>query len=620
MRLDPDLALSMFAMMISVAACSPARNLQTAAIQADLDPAVSERSAVPAGISQQAGFLAEEFLINEQDVSSGLNNIQGEVSMAVNRNNPDQAAAAIMNVLPGTNSGNLLLAITSDGGETWVNRTLMTDTNATNIADPMLAWDGEGRLFLAQLPVLSGNIPLGVDVLRSLDGGLSWETPVRISSARGQDDKVALAADDNPDSPYFGNVYVAWKWPPGPTWFSRSTDHGGTFSPPQNIDIKGISGLDLTVASDGAVLLASNFGGGGTQVRGPYVQRSLDGGVSFGPSTRAARGNARFEVFPAAHCTNPGAFINASIDADRTGGLHDGQVLLSWVDYPDSAPVCPNPCSDDCPTVVRYAVSDDTGQTWSEGKSLPSPGGAQFFQWSDIDQANGDWYISYRDTSDDPLHRSAMTRLVRSDDQGQTWSDPLTLSSDTGVLINFPGHYYGLAAQNGKIYAGWADYRSNQRGDFYIASVDRRETFQINSGLNDAWVNAEGALQGMFITVFPELKIIFLAWFTFDSTVPPDDAMAIFGAPDQRWVTALGSYEGKRAELNAELTSGGLFNSSEPLPVQDTQYGNIILEFSDCAEATVSFDFPSAGELGEFTINRVLEDNIALCLALQNQR
>jgi hypothetical protein len=152
---------------------------------------------------------------------------------------------------------------------------------------------------------------------------------------------------------------------------------------------------------------------------------------------------------------------------------------------------------------------------------------------------------------------------------------------------------------------------------------DGGSTFELNSGLNDAWVSADAAFQGMFVTVFPVLKLVFVAWFTFD--VPPAQAleqnpgtslesmMAAFGADDQRWITAVGAYDGNRAVLNAELTTGGQFNSSNPLPVQDTDYGNITLEFSDCSNGSVSFNFPKAGQSGEFAITRTLDDNVALC-------
>lgn len=89
--------------------------------------------------------------------------------------------------------------------------------------------------------------------------------------------------------------------------------------------------------------------------------------------------------------------------------------------------------------------------------------------------------------------------------------------------------------------------------------------FEMNAGLNDAWVNSGAPLQGLFVTVFPVLKRVFLGWFSFDSELPTEPAMAVFGASDQRWVTAAGMFNGNRAELKVEFTTGGLFNTAEPI-------------------------------------------------------
>ncbi len=147
----------------------------------------------------------------------------------------------------------------------------------------------------------------------------------------------------------------------------------------------------------------------------------------------------------------------------------------------------------------------------------------------------------------------------------------------------------------------------------FLNSVGSGAEFEINAGLNDAWVNAGAPFQGLFITVFPVLKLIFVGWFTFDSEPPAEDVMAVFGAPDQRWVTALGSYAGSSASLNAELTTGGSFNSSNPVPTQDTEYGSIDIEFTDCRTGIVKFEFPAAGQSGEFAFQRAVESNVPLC-------
>ena len=603
--------------LVIISGCQSAPELQASlGVQNAENRSASEESPHQSSLLELVNIVStDEWTITESNLGSGPGFNQGEVSVAINRYNTDQAVAAVMSVEREPNDGPILLVNTQDGGKTWHQQSIRSSPS-TLIADPMLAWDAEGRVFLAQIPVIGGTSPIGIDVIRSLDGGFTWESTVRLSSAQNMDDKVALTVDDQLDSPWSGNVYVAWKWPGGPIWFSRSTDHGVSFSTPQDIDNKATSGLDLTVAKDGTIILAHSFGS-----EGIYVQRSIDGGQLFQPAVKASDKNAGFEVFPSAHCSDPGAFINASIDAYRPGDEESQTVLLTWVDYPDSSPSCSTPCGDDCPTQVRYSVSRDNGQSWAIPQSINSGGGSQFFQWSDIDQENGDWYIIFKDTSADPVHRKTHTLMVRSTDEGQSWSDPVQLSSASGATFRWPGHYQGMAAHDGKIYAGWADYRSHVWGDFYMASVEMNtgDGFIMNAGLNDAWVNTEAPFQGMFITVFPVLKLVFVAWFTFESESADDTLMAGFGASDQRWVTGIGSIDGNRAELNMELTFGGVFNQSDPMPLQDTDYGSMILEFTDCAQGFVSYDFPSVDLSGEFAINRVLESNIALCEALNQQ-
>jgi hypothetical protein len=157
--------------------------------------------------------------------------------------------------------------------------------------------------------------------------------------------------------------------------------------------------------------------------------------------------------------------------------------------------------------------------------------------------------------------------------------------------------------------------------------ADHGAGFAINPGLNDAWVTAQAPYQGLFITVYEDLGLVFVAWFTFETAAQEGATTtqslqsglpAVFGAEDQRWVTATGPYSGGQASLNMELTSGGQFNAAEPQAVQDTNYGTMVLNFSDCASGTVTYDIPSKGLAGSFAIGRVLEDNAALCEALQS--
>lgn len=137
----------------------------------------------------------------------------------------------------------------------------------------------------------------------------------------------------------------------------------------------------------------------------------------------------------------------------------------------------------------------------------------------------------------------------------------------------------------------------------------------INAGMNDAWVSADAPFQGLFFTVFEDLGLLFLSWFTFDSQVPAQDT-ATFGASDQRWVTGLGNYVGNTVTTNVELTSGGIFNGSVPIASQMPSYGTITIVFNSCNEAILTYNFPGPGLSGQMTLTRVVSDNVALCEAL----
>ncbi len=139
--------------------------------------------------------------------------------------------------------------------------------------------------------------------------------------------------------------------------------------------------------------------------------------------------------------------------------------------------------------------------------------------------------------------------------------------------------------------------------------------FRVNAGLNDAWFEPATRGQGMFINVLPDRGQLFLAWFTFDSQRPADDAPALVGAPGQRWLTALGPLRGNRAELTVSLTEGGTFDS--PLPVPATsEAGRIVVAFSSCDQGMLTYQFPALERSGQIPIRRVVGDNVALCEAL----
>ncbi len=149
---------------------------------------------------------------------------------------------------------------------------------------------------------------------------------------------------------------------------------------------------------------------------------------------------------------------------------------------------------------------------------------------------------------------------------------------------------------------------------------DALEGFVINAGLNDAWYNPATNGQGFLISVFPNIKQVFLAWFTYDTERPPMDATAILGEPGHRWLTAQGPYVGDTANLTIFVTEGGVFDAAEPAATTDPAGdGTMTIEFADCANGLVSYEIASLGISGEIPIERIVPDNVVLCETLSGQ-
>jgi hypothetical protein len=141
---------------------------------------------------------------------------------------------------------------------------------------------------------------------------------------------------------------------------------------------------------------------------------------------------------------------------------------------------------------------------------------------------------------------------------------------------------------------------------------------EINAGLNDAWFNPDTDGQGFFFIVFPEIRQMFMAWFTYDTERPPVNVMAILGEPGHRWLTAQGGYEENVALLDIFVTAGGVFDSAQPAPITQ-QDGEIMVEFDTCNSGVVTYDIPSINGQGVIPIERVVLDNVSTCYLLGKQ-
>ena len=184
--------------------------------------------------------------------------------------------------------------------------------------------------------------------------------------------------------------------------------------------------------------------------------------------------------------------------------------------------------------------------------------------------------------------------------------------SSGAVSLSLDGNRLAVGAQAN-------DGNGENSGHVRAFDFSMFNVFKINAGLNDAWYYPETSGQGFLITVFPDLNLVSLAWFTYDTELPAEDAPSNLGDPGHRWLSGLGVIDGNQVNMNIEMTSGGLFDTATVIERTDPpgSDGTITLTFDNCNSGTVEYDIASINRQGTVPIQRVAGDNIVLCEALK---
>ncbi len=126
------------------------------------------------------------------------------------------------------------------------------------------------------------------------------------------------------------------------------------------------------------------------------------------------------------------------------------------------------------------------------------------------------------------------------------------------------------------------------------------EQFQITPGLSGAWFNPDTNGQGIYLEVLP-----------IDTEHPDASVPSTIGAAGNRWLTASGNFQGNQFVGSVFKTSGGLFDN--PTAVSNTNIGDIILTFTNCGLAEMSYVLDDSGLTNTINIQRISGSNIDFC-------
>src|SRR4029077_2016095 len=216
--------------------------------------------------------------------------IQSETYTGANPDNPDQVLAAFNDSRCAASNNFSGISTSTDGGLTFTRLTNGSGCSpfANTFGDPVVIYNKPSATWFTVW--LDGNSPCTLGGYKSTtpDDPNSW-THFCVHN-NGGDDRESGWADNNPSSPFFGNMYVSWNdfnQPNANIFVSRSTDNGVTWSSAIMVSTQSTFIRDVQITGDmsgnGTLYIAGmDEGGGGFPHNDTnLIFKSTDGGATW---------------------------------------------------------------------------------------------------------------------------------------------------------------------------------------------------------------------------------------------------------------------------------------------------------------------------------------------------
>ena len=405
-----------------------------------------------------------------------------EVSIAINPVNIDNiVAGSLMRGYPDSTAPNFSF-VSRDGGKTYSTSPVPNPDMRTQ-GDDILLFSGDGVCvhafisFVGLWEAAPQRAASGIAIVRSDDGGGQWSEPVpvvdHINTTSPMEDKPWLVFDRQHRSPYYNHLYCSWtrfdvygSTDPQDTtqiMFSRSTDAGKTFEPPQRVSDQPGSCVDDDDALEGAT---PSVGPEGTVYvvwagpRGIEMDRSIDGGQSFGQDKLVIEMPGGWASSVDGISRHNGMPVTG---VDHSQGKNRGTLYINWIDERNGD------------KDVFLIHSHDRGETWSAPLRVnddpPQNGRDQFFTWMAIDPVDGSINIVFYDRRDTKGTGTRLT-LARSLD-GETFQNiPIEFPEFACHEEIFFGDYIGIDAQQGRVAVAFMHFEENLKLAISSAVLD----------------------------------------------------------------------------------------------------------------------------------------------------
>lgn len=366
-------------------------------------------------------------------------------------------------------------AHSQDGGSSWTFPGSLTPGQGRS--NPVIDVDAQGNFYFQSLRFDEQGIYIeDIQVIKSTDGGRSWQEPVFAHGRGGDKGQIAV---DRSGGIGDGHVYVNWRETGDDYCFTRSIDGGASFELPVGIPGNPSFGT-MAVGPEGELYIAGRLEPSEwdeeTQNRNHYqhiFSKSLDARdpdsiPTFTTQILDIGGPAPLFNFR----NNPnryGPIGDVQVDVDRSNGPLRGKVyVLATVDPPGEDNLD-----------IKFVRSSDGGETWSApirvNDDEPNKDSWQWFGMMGVapnSRIDAVWY----DTRDSGSYNVSRLYYAYSWDGGATWSKNVPVSQPFDTTIGYPhasqkmGDYSTLVSRrDGASVAYTATFNGEQ--DVYYLNV-----------------------------------------------------------------------------------------------------------------------------------------------------